>query len=110
MAAFEVVQALSTKYDRVKEDLEISIADCVHKPCKNFTTWMEEAHENATTKGYSVMYREKILPALSQNKNFKNNSAAMNVVSEETKKKFMEKWKETKVDITAEEEAKSWRL
>ena len=30
IAAFEVVQALPTEYDRVKEDLEISIADCVH--------------------------------------------------------------------------------
>ena len=71
MAAFEVVQALPTEYDRVKEDLEISIAECVHKASKYFTAWMEEAHENATKKGHSVMYREKILPDLSQNKNFK---------------------------------------
>ena len=65
MAAFEVVQALPAEFDRVREDLEISIAECVHKPTKFYTTWMEEAHKNATTKGHSVIYREKILPALS---------------------------------------------
>ena len=68
---------------------------------------MEEAHKNANTKGHSVIYREKILPALSQNKNFKNNSAAMNVVSEETKKKFLEQWKATKVDIAADDARRS---
>ena len=49
------------------------------------------------------MYREKILPALSLNKNPKhNNSAAVNIVSEEAKKKFIENWKNTKVDIAAD--------
>ena len=83
MAAFEVVQALPTEYDRVREDLEISIADCVHKSSTYFTTWMAKALENATTKGHSVMYRDKILSALSLNKNPRhNNSTAINVVSE----------------------------
>lgn len=68
---------------------------------------MTEANTNAATKGHSVLYREKILPALSPNKNFKNNSAAANVVSEETEKKFMEKWKETKLDIAADDARRS---
>ena len=37
MAAFEVVQALPTEYDQVREDLEISIADCVYKSSTYFT-------------------------------------------------------------------------
>ena len=60
MAAFDVVESLPTEYDRVREDLEISIAECVHKPTKFYSTWMEEAHKNATTKGHSMIYREKI--------------------------------------------------
>ena len=68
---------------------------------------MEEANNNATTKGHSVLYREKILPALAPNKNFRNNSAATNIVSEDSKKKFLEKWKETNVDVTADDVRRS---
>ena len=85
------------KIDRVREDLEISIAERVHTPTKFYSTWMEEAHKNSSTKGHSVLYRDKILPALTLKKHYNNNSAAMNVVSEETKK-FLEKWRATTVD------------
>ena len=69
---------------------------------------MTKALENATTKGHSVMYREKILPALTLNKNTRhNNSAAVNIVSEKAKKEFIEKWKETKVDIAADNDRRS---
>ena len=60
---------------------------------------MTEAYKNATKKGHAILYREEILPALSPTRNFKNNSVAADVISEETKKKFTEKWKETNVDI-----------
>ena len=33
-AAFEVVEALPEEFDKVREDLEISIAECIHKPVK----------------------------------------------------------------------------
>ena len=62
---------------------------------------MEEANKNATLKGHSVLYKEKILPALAPNKNFRNNST--NVVTEEAKKKFVEKWNETQVDTAADD-------
>ena len=81
----------------------MSIAECIHTPVKFYETWMEEANKNATIKGHSVLYREKILPALAPNKNFKNNSAAINVVTEDSKKKFLEKWKETNVDVAADD-------
>ena len=59
-----------------------------------YTTWMKNAMENATTKGFTVLYREKILPALSLNKGQRsNNSAAVKIVSEEARKKFVESWK-----------------
>ena len=64
---------------------------------------MDKASENATLKGHSVLYREKILPPLAPNKNFKNNSTEINVATEESKKKFVEKWKETQVDTAADD-------
>ena len=91
MVAFEVVEALPTEFDQVREGLEISIADCVHKSSTYFTTWMEKALENATAKGHAVLYGDKILPALSLNKSYKyNNSLAVKIVSEEAKKKFID--------------------
>ena len=81
----------------------MSIAECIHTPVKFYDTWMEEANTNATTKGHSVQYREKILPALAPNKNFKNNSAEVNIVTEDAKKKFLAQWKETNVDVAADD-------
>ena len=64
---------------------------------------MVSALTNATAKGFAVLYREKILPPLSLNKGkIANNSAAVNIVSEEAKKKFIESWKNTTVDIEAD--------
>ena len=101
LLAFEVVEALPTEYDKVKEDLHLSIADYIYNPVKFYETWIEEADKNATLKGHSVMFREKVLPALAQNKSFRSN--VTNVVEEEAKKKFMEKWKETQVDTAADD-------
>ena len=98
MAAFEVVEALPTEFDRVREDLEISIADALHKSSIYYTTWINTAMENATTKVHAVIYREKILPALSLNKSPRyNNSTAVKIVSEEARKKFIENWKKQKL-------------
>ena len=83
--------------------MEISIANHIHNHVKIYETWMTVANENATLKGHSVLYREKILPALAPNKNFKNNSTEVNVMTEESKKKFLEKWKETQVDTAADD-------
>ena len=64
---------------------------------------MQKALENATAKGHAVLYREKILPALSLNKSPRyNNSLAVKIVSEEAKKKFIDNWKNTKVDIATD--------
>ena len=58
-AAFEVVEALPAEFDKVREDLEISIATHIHNPVKFYETWMNKASENATLKGHQVLYREK---------------------------------------------------
>ena len=64
--------------------------------------------ENVTKKGFAVLYREKILPALSLNKNSRYNiTAAVKVVSEEARKKFFEKWKNTTVDVEADNTRRS---
>merc|ERR1712030_199812 len=52
-SAFEVVEALPAEFDKVREDLEMSIAECIHTPVKFYDTWMEEVNKNATTKGHS---------------------------------------------------------
>ena len=79
------------------------IASYIHKPVKFYDTWMEKASENATLKGHSVLYREKILPPLTQNKNFRNNSTEANAITEEARRKFKEKWNETQVDTAADD-------
>ena len=94
---------LPAEYDKVKEDLEISISSYIHNPVKFYDIWMEKASENATLKGHSVLYREKILPPLTQNKNFRNNSTEANAITEEARRKFKEKWNETQVDTAADD-------
>ena len=74
LAAFEVVEALPAEYDKLKEDMEIFITIYIYKPVKFYENWIEEASEKATLKGHTVLFREKILPALAPNKNFRNNS------------------------------------
>ena len=102
LAAFEVVEAFPLEFYNIKIDLELSIADAVDKSCVYFTTWMASALENATNKGFAVMYRDKIHQPLSLVKGkISNNSAAVNIVSEEAKKKFIESWKNTTVDIVS---------
>ena len=64
---------------------------------------MKQAMKNSTTKGFAVLYKEKILPALSLNKGQRsNNSAAVKIVSEEARNKFIDSWKNTTVDIEAD--------
>ena len=65
MKAFETIQSLPHDYDVIKEDLEMSVADCVHNPTKYYDTWMKEAYTNASNKGFTILYKERPLPALS---------------------------------------------
>ena len=44
LLAFEVVEALPNEYDRVKEDLEISITSYIFKPTKFYDKWTEETN------------------------------------------------------------------
>ena len=90
LAAFEVVEAFPPEFNNIRVDLELSIAEAIDKSSVYFTTWMVSALTNATAKGFAVLYREKILPPLSLNKGkISNNSAAVNIVSEEANKKFI---------------------
>ena len=43
MKAFETIQSLPADPDVIKEDLEMSVADCVYNPTKYYDTWMKEA-------------------------------------------------------------------
>ena len=62
LLAFEVVEALPNEYDKLKEDLEISITGYIFKPTKFHDEWIEEASENASSKGHTVLFKEKLLP------------------------------------------------
>ena len=74
------------EFDNVRVGLELSISEAIEKSSIYYTTWMTKAMENATTKGFAVLYREKILPPLSLNKGQRSNySAAVNIVSEEAR-------------------------
>merc|ERR1712074_294280 len=92
--AFEVVEGLPSEFDKIKEELEISIARYAFEPEKFFEEWSNEASEIACSKGHSVLFKDKILPQLSQVKNFGNNSTA---VTDELRKQFIDAWKETRV-------------
>merc|ERR1712015_313732 len=92
--AFEVVEGLPSEFDKIKEELEISIAKYAFDPEKFFEEWTTEASTNACSKGHSVLFKDKILPQLSQTKNFRNNTTA---VTDELRKQFIDAWKETKV-------------
>merc|ERR1712015_392764 len=92
--AFEVVEGLPSEFDKIKEELEISIAKYAFDPEKFFEEWTTEASTNACSKGHSVLFKDKILPQLSQTKNFRNNTTA---VMDELRKQFIDAWKETKV-------------
>ena len=86
LSVFEVVEALPAEFNHIRVDLELSISDTVEKSSVYYTTWMKNAMDNATTKGFAVLYREKILPPLSLNKGQRSNySAAVNIVSEEAR-------------------------
>ena len=102
MKAFEIIQALPTEWEALREDLEISISTYAHNTTKFYETWMTEAYTNASNKGYALLFKERNLPALVLKKEFKNNSIATNVVSEESKKKFKEAWEKTVMDIEAD--------
>ena len=96
-----MVEALPAEYDKVREDLEISISSYIFKPEKFFDKWTEEADTNATAKGHTVIFKDKILPPLAQVKNFRNNTTS--VVTDEAKKKFKEQWGITNVDTTEDD-------
>jgi len=106
LLAFDVVEALLSEFDKIKEDLEISITNYMFKPEKFYDDWTKEASENACSKGHTVLYKDKILPQLSQVKSYRNNTTG--VVTDEIKNKFHEAWIDTKVneieDFTMKEE------
>ena len=66
LLAFDVVEALPSEFDKIREELEISIASYAFEPEKFYEEWTKEASENACSKGHSVLYKDKILPQLSQ--------------------------------------------
>ena len=88
-----MVNNLPNEFKEIKTDLELSIAEAIDMPSQMFTTWMKKASENAKTKGHVVIY-DKLLPALSKGK-FTINTTE---VSDDSKKKFNETWKNTTVD------------
>ena len=64
---------------------------------------MRTSSTNATAKGHAVIYREKILPPLSLVRGkISANTATVSVISEEAKKKFMDAWKNTTVDVDSD--------
>merc|ERR1712090_73507 len=98
LLAFEVVEALPNEYDKISEELEISITNYMFKPEKFYEDWTKEASETACSKEHTVLYKDKILPQLSQVKSYRNNTTG--VVTDEVKKKFHEAWRDTKVNET----------
>ena len=96
LLAFEVVEALPSEFDKISEDLEISITKYMFKPEKFYDDWTKEASENACNKGHRVLYKDKILPQLSQAKVYRNNTTGL--VTDEAKAKFHEIWRETRVN------------
>ena len=49
-----MVEALPKEYDKISEDLEISITNYMFKPEKFYEDWTKEASENACSKGHAV--------------------------------------------------------
>ena len=82
--SFDIVEALPSEFDKIAEDLMISITKYMFKPEKFFDEWTVEASENACAKGYTVLYKEKIVSQLSQVKTYRNNTTG--VVTEEAKR------------------------
>ena len=64
-----------------------------------YDDWIKEAETIATTKGHLVLFKEKILPQLTQAK-FNNNTTG--VLTSEARNKFMEVW--GKMEIKEEED------
>ena len=94
IAAYEVASSLSTEFKDIKTDIELSLATAMDIPKYMFTSWMKTANENAKSKGHAVLYSDKVLPALTKGK-FNINTTE---ISEDTRKKYTEPWKNTSVD------------
>merc|ERR1712030_178738 len=77
MLAFNVVEALPSEFDKIREELEMSITKYMFKPEKFYEDWTVEASEAACSKGHSVLYKDKILPQLSQVKSYRNNTTGV---------------------------------
>merc|ERR1711874_235830 len=65
---FDIVDSLPSEFDKLTEDLLLSITTYVYEPTKSFEEWTKEACENACTKGHTVLFKEKIVPQLTQAK------------------------------------------
>ena len=64
---------------------------------------MKTVNTSTIAKDHAVLYREKILPPLSLVKGkISMNTTTIAAISEEAKKKFIESWKNTTVDIEAD--------
>ena len=99
--AFEISEALPVDYDRTREDLVTGLSKNMYNPSKTFKAWVTEIEKTISTKGNSVLFKDKMLPQLTQAK-FSNNSAG--ILSSENRNKFMELW--SKVEVKEEEDNK----
>merc|ERR1712030_182278 len=57
---FDIVDSLPSEFDKLTEDLLISITNYVYEPTKSFSEWTKEACTNACAKGHTVLFKEKI--------------------------------------------------
>merc|ERR1712030_73528 len=93
---FDIVDSLPSEFDKLTEDLLLSITTYVYEPTKSFEEWTKEACTNACKKGHTVLFKEKIVPQLTQAKTYRNNSTG--VLTEETRKEFFDLWKKQVVN------------
>ena len=97
--AFELIEALPQEYDNTREDLVMNVTNYMYNPIIFYDDWVKEAEKKATNKGHVVLFKEKILPPLTQAK-FSNNTAG--VLTSEARSKFMEHW--SKMELKEEED------
>jgi hypothetical protein len=93
---FDIVDSLPSEFDKITEDLLLSITKYVYEPTKSFEEWTQEACTNACSKGHTVLYKEKIVPQLTQGKTYRNNTTS--VITEESRKEFYDLWKQQVVN------------
>ena len=66
--AFEIAEALPVDYDRTREDLVTGLTKNMYTPTISFKAWVKEAENTISSKGNSVLFKDKILLPLTQTK------------------------------------------